>query len=188
MQLAEAVLWLTSPAEGCTVANRAITATAVPLASSSQVFGPILGAQYVVRLQQHMRVALFLAVSGSMPILGAIFVTARGLGDEWCATVTDKGFLLWSFDSASMSAALWLLNCIPWWLCIATPFLLWWRPLWQALAIAAWGLFLFVFAIITTDSPASNWCGHAKSTAHRYESQPLSATLVRRAQVLVPLF
>jgi len=160
MQVAEAALWLTSPGQRCTVANRVLTVTAVPLALSLQVIGPLLGAQLIISLSQHARVAVLLAAFGSLPIIGSIFVTT--FEGAWCTTVTADGYLLWSYDtdldSASEEAVLWLLNCLPWWLAIASPFLLWWRPLWQALTIAALGFFLFVFAIATTDSPASNWC------------------------------
>jgi hypothetical protein len=41
---------------------------------------------------------------------------------------------------------------------IGAPFLLWWRPAWQALLIVSWGWLWAIASFVFTDSAASHWC------------------------------
>jgi len=41
---------------------------------------------------------------------------------------------------------------------IGLPFLLWWRPFWQAALIVSWGWAWAIISYLITDSAASHWC------------------------------
>ena len=45
-----------------------------------------------------------------------------------------------------------------WAVVIGAPFLLWWRPFWQSIAIVFWGWLWAIIAFLISDSAASYWC------------------------------
>jgi hypothetical protein len=86
----------------------------------------------------------------------AIVAAARLYYWPTASQVTPEGHLNW-FSPANppvfepISYSLWALV-------IGAPFLLWWRPFWQSLAICSWGWIWAALSYIYTDSAASYWC------------------------------
>ena len=174
MQLAEAALWTTSPssasdgdASSCSDLNRALSVSAIPLALSLQVWGPCLGGALVVSQEadrtaaapfagRRRLVLALLALGGTAPLLTYSMNAVRH--GPWCTVLTEQRHLQWAYRGASVGKAQWLTTGLAWCMLITTPFLLYWRPLWQALVLTATGAAFMLFALAVTDSPASNWC------------------------------
>ena len=172
MQLAEAALWMTSPPSGdassCSSMNMLLSVSAVPLALSLQVWGPCLGcALFVLQhaadhtavspLATRRRVVLaLLALAGATPLLTYSMNAVRH--GPWCTVQTEQAHLQWAYQGTSVGKAQWLTTGLAWCSLITTPFLLYWRPLWQAITLTVTGTAFMLFALAVTDSPASNWC------------------------------
>lgn len=150
MQWVEGFLWLDGPTPHGVV-NQLLTVGLIPLALLAQAWGPLLGSAFdqPVRPRRWSFFALL--------ILGLTIVTvARGLYQPTYTQVTPEGHLNWWSPANPPVFAPWAYAL--WGVVIGAPFLLWWRPFWQALLIVSWGWLWATMSFLLTDSAASHWC------------------------------
>lgn len=150
MQWVEGALWLDGPRPHGAV-NQLLTIGLIPLALLVQAWGPLFGSAFDQPVRQR-RVPFY-----GLLILGlTIVVAARVIYHPTYTQVTPQGHLnWWSLQNPPFYPA-WAYGL--WAAVIGAPFLLWWRPLWQALAIVSWGWAWAIVSYLLTDSAASHWC------------------------------
>lgn len=152
MQWVEGLLWLNGPAPH-SPANRLLTVGFIPVALLAQAWGPLLGSACEVPVRRR-RLPFFLLLALGL----AIVVISRVVYHPPETQVTPQGHLnWWSLRNPPVFPA-WAYSL--WAVVIGAPFLLWWRPLWQALLIVSWGWVWAVVGFWLTDSAASYWCFH----------------------------
>lgn len=150
MQWVEGLLWLDGPRAHGAI-NQLLTIGLIPIALLVQAWGPLFGSTFDLPIRPR-RVPFYAVL-----ILGlVIVVTARVVYRPTFTQVTPGGHLnWWSLENPPIfpvwAYALWALT-------IGLPFLLWWRPLWQAVLIVSWGWLWAVISYLITDSAASHWC------------------------------
>ncbi len=146
MQFVEGILWLDGPSPHGAV-NQLLTIGLIPLALLVQAWGPLFG------VPVGKRKLLFY----SLLVLGLAFVvSARVIYQPSQTQVTPQGHLNWWSPGNPPVYVAWAYGL--WAAVIGTPFLLWWRPFWQALAIVSWGWIWATISFVVTDSAASHWC------------------------------
>lgn len=150
MQWAEGFLWLGDP-RICGLTNLLLTVGLIPLALLVQAWGPLFGSLYEVPLSARKRTFGLLLVAGL-----AFVVLHRLYYWPWFTQVTPQGYLNWWSPQNPPYYHPWFYAL--WAFLIGAPFLLWWRPLWQALAIVSWGWLWALLSYWFTDNAASNWC------------------------------
>ena len=150
MQWVEGLLWLDGPKPNGTV-NQLLTVALIPLALLAQAWGPLFGSLYDQPIR-HRRFAFCLLL-----IIGlTIVVLARVVHHPTHTQVTPHGHLNWWSHNNPPVFSAWSYGL--WAAVIGTPFLLWWRPLWQGLLIVSWGWMWATLSYLFTDSAASHWC------------------------------
>jgi hypothetical protein len=150
MQWAEGILWLDGPKPHGAL-NQLLTVWLIPLALLVQPWGPLLGSTFDQPVRGR-RVPFYLLL-----VLGlTVVVTARVIYQPTYTQVTPEGHLNWWSPRNPPVFAPWAYGL---WAClIGAPFLLWWRPFWQALLIVSWGWAWAIASYLLTDSAASHWC------------------------------
>jgi hypothetical protein len=150
MQWVEGLLWLDGPRPHGLV-NQALTVGLIPLALLVQPWGPLLGSTHALPLRGR-RVPFYLLL-----LLGlTIVVSARFIYHPTHTQVTPQGHLNWWSPRNPPVFVAWAYAL--WAFVIGAPFLLWWRPFWQALVIVSWGWLWATLSYLFTDSAASHWC------------------------------
>ncbi len=150
MQWVEGALWLDGP-QPHGVLNQFLTIALIPLALLAQAWGPLLGSAFD-RPIRGRRLPFFLLL-----ILGLTFVVvARIYYRAEYTQITPAGHLNWWSSQNPPVFAAWAYGL--WAIIIGAPFLLWWRPFWQSLAIVSWGWLWAVIGYQVSDSAASYWC------------------------------
>ncbi|XOF32237.1 MAG: hypothetical protein ACL93V_09270 [Candidatus Electrothrix sp. YB6] len=150
MQWTEAILWLDGPTPHGMV-NQLVTVALIPLALLAQAWGPLFGSAFD-RPVRERRVPFYFLL-----IVGLVFVVAvRAIYHPTHTQITPEGHLNWYSPQNPPVFAAWGYGL--WAVVIGAPFLLWWRPFWQSVAIVAWGWLWAVIAFLISDSAASYWC------------------------------
>ena len=150
MQWVEGFLWLDGPLPHGTV-NKILTVALIPIALLAQAWGPLLGSAWEVPISKRKS-----AFYGLMTV-GLLFVViARVVHHPTMTQVTPEGFLNWWSPQNPPTFPVWAYGL--WALVIGSPFLIWWKPMWQALLICSWGWFWATLSFLVTDSAASYWC------------------------------
>ncbi len=150
MQWVEGFLWLDGPRLHGAL-NQLLTIGLIPLALLAQAWGPLLGSTFDQPVRPR-RWSFFLLLT-----LGLTFVVvARLIHHPTSSQVTPQGHLNWWSSQNPPVFAAWAYGL--WAVIIGAPFLLWWRPVWQALLIVSWGWAWAVVGFWLTDSAASYWC------------------------------
>ena len=131
--------------------DRVLTVVLIPLVLLTQVYGPLFGSLFAVPLRGRKLsfAAVFLAGFATV-------AWARFTYNPPCSALTPQGYVNWWSaqnppDYPPLVYALWALF-------IGASFLLWWRPLWQALTIVSFGWVWAWASYVLTDNAASNWC------------------------------
>ncbi len=150
MQWVEAILWLDGPTPHGAL-NQLATIALIPLALLVQVWGPLLGSTFDLPVRPR-RIPFY-----SILVFSLLLVVAARLWYHPTHTqVTPEGHLNWFSPQNPPVFALW--SYALWAVVIGSPFLLWWRPMWQAMAIVSWGWMWATISYLLTDSAASHWC------------------------------
>ncbi|MFT4628378.1 MAG: hypothetical protein ACI8PZ_007073 [Myxococcota bacterium] len=150
MQWVEGLLWMSDPSD-CGTIDQLLTVVAIPLALLAQPWGPLIGSTWAVPTGPRRGLIALLGVSALVMVLGA-----RANHQPICTAVTPEGYLNWW--SPTNPPEFWLPSYSLWAMVIGAPFLLWWRPRWQAPVIVSWGWLCATLSFMYTDSAASNWC------------------------------
>lgn len=150
MQWVEWLLWLDGPKPHGAV-NQLLTVALIPAALVVQVWGPLFGSTFD-RPIRGRRILFY----GLLILALVLVVLARVVYQPTHTQVTPEGHLNWFSPRNPPVFEPWTYGL--WALVIGAPFLLWWRPLWQAGAIVAWGWLWSLLSFLFTDSAASHWC------------------------------
>lgn len=150
MQWVEGFLWLDGPLPHGTM-NQLLTVLLIPLALLAQAWGPLFGSTFD-RPVSGRRLLFFLMLAIGL----AFVVVARAIYHPMYTQITPEGHLNWWSPQNPPQFAAWAYFL--WAVIIGAPFLLWWRPFWQALLIVSWGWLWAVIGFNITDSAASYWC------------------------------
>jgi hypothetical protein len=150
MQWAEGFLWLDGPRPGGAL-NHWLTVALIPMALLSQAWGPLLGSLWAVPLRGR-RLPFFVLLAAGL----AMVVAARVIYHPAETQVTPQGHLNWWSAGNPPVYVPWAYAL--WAAVIGAPFLLWWRPLWQAGLIVSWGWLCALASYFVADNPASYWC------------------------------
>ncbi len=150
MQLAEGLLWLDGPKPHGWV-NQLLTIAIIPLALLAQAWGPLFGSLYDRPIKGRQTAFYLLLILGLAMVVGARVIYQPGF-----TQVTPQGHLNWFSQTNPPVFAAWAYGL--WAFVIGSPFLLWWRPFWQALVVVVWGWAWAVIAWLISDSAASYWC------------------------------
>ncbi len=150
MQWAEGLLWLDGPQPHGAV-NQLLTIGLIPLALLAQAWGPLFGSTFDQPVRPR-RWAFFLVLTLGLTVV----VAARLFYQPTFTQVTPQGHLNWWSPQNPPVFSPWAYGL--WAAVIGAPFLLWWRPFWQALLIVSWGWGWAVVGFLLTDSAASYWC------------------------------
>jgi hypothetical protein len=165
IQVAELMLWLTNPRKSCTLMNKLITLTVIPLFLLSQPIFATIGSFFVkpwskCSINRKIFIVVYCAISG-ISFLYSFYNNPK----KYCTTVTPKGHLHWYLNNRIDTI---LEN--PWqyyfWLVgIAVPLYLLWDVSYKALfVLLLLPLFGFFYAL-RTDSKASLWCYYSSFSA-----------------------
>ena len=150
MQWVEGLLWLDGPTPHGTF-NQIVTVGLIPLALLAQAWGPLFGSTFDQPVRPR-RWTFFLIMTLALTIV----VTARVIYQPSFTQVTPEGHLNWWSPQNPPVFSPWSYGL--WAAVIGAPFLLWWRPFWQALLIVSWGWLWAVMSFLISDSAASYWC------------------------------
>ena len=150
MQWVEGILWLDGPTPHGT-ANQLLTVGLIPLALLAQAWGPLFGSTFD-RPVRRCRLPFYLLLVTGLSVV----ILARVIYQPTHTQVTPQGHLNWWSPRNPPAFVPWAYGF--WGAVIGAPFLLWWRPFWQALLIVSWGWSWAVASFVLTDSAASHWC------------------------------
>ncbi|HEY1793544.1 MAG TPA: hypothetical protein VGG34_11550 [Opitutaceae bacterium] len=123
----------------------------IPLALAAQPLGTLLGSIFELPVRRR-RLPFFLLLLAAV----AMVVGARLLHRPMYTQVTPQGHLNWWSASNPPVYSPWAYGL--WAGLIGAPFLLWWRPIWQAALIVSWGWLCALVSFVVSDSAASHWC------------------------------
>ena len=150
MQWTEAVLWLEGP-KPHGIVNQLVTIGLIPLALLAQAWCPLFGSAFD-RPVRERRVPFYFLL-----ILGLVFVVVvPSVYQPTHTQITPEGHLNWYSPQNPPVFVAWAYGL--WAVVIGAPFLLWWRPFWQSIAIVSWGWLWAIIAFLISDSAASYWC------------------------------
>jgi hypothetical protein len=166
MQFAELLLWLTNPRKSCTLVNKLITFTLIPLVLVSQPLCGLFGS-FFVKPWSACNNKRKLFIVGYAAIIGFLMlVYFYKDAQKYCTTVTPEGHLHWwlsSFKSDISNG--YKFKYYLWLSIIFFPILMLWNISFKAIAvIAILPLFGFFYGL-KTDSSASIWCHYTSYTA-----------------------
>ena len=150
MQWAEAVLWLDGP-KPHGIVNQLVTIGLIPLALLAQAWGPLFGSTFDRPVRERRVPFYFLLILGL-----ALVVVGRAVYQPTHTQITPEGHLNWYSPQNPPVFVAWAYGL--WAVVIGAPFLLWWRPFWQSIAIVFWGWLWAIIAFLISDSAASYWC------------------------------
>ena len=150
MQWTEAVLWLDGP-KPHGIVNQLVTIGLIPLALLAQAWGPLFGSTFDRPVRERRVPFYFLLILGLV-----LVVVVRAVYQPTHTQITPEGHLNWYSPQNPPVFVAWAYGL--WAVVIGAPFLLWWRPFWQSIAIVFWGWLWAIIAFLISDSAASYWC------------------------------
>ena len=164
MQFAELLLWLTEPRKGCTLWNKIITMTLIPLVLMLQPLGFLFGSLFVIPWDKSSDMRKKLLIFYTLFIVLAVSYTFYYKPSKICTTVTESGHLYWSPSDYSYSAAD-IATYFLWAVLIILPIVMFWN---KSYAIIVLLIIIPTFGLLTglkTDSRASIWCHYTSYTS-----------------------
>lgn len=165
MQFAELLLWLTNPRKSCTMMNKVITVTLIPLVLILQVWGPLFGSFFVKPWPQCSKnrklFIIFFAIISSLMMI----IVNYSKREKYCAVVTNEGHLHWWPWLYSPNKNYKLGYHYLWLLFTVFPVFMLWNVSYKAIITISIIPLLGFFYGFTTDSSASIWCYYTSYTA-----------------------
>lgn len=164
MQFAELLLWLTEPRKGCTLWNKIITMTLIPLVLMLQPLGFLFGSLFVIPWEKSSDMRKKFLVFYTLFIVLSVSYIFYVNPSKICTTVTESGHLYWSPSDYSYSAVD-IATYLMWAVLIILPIVLFWN---KSFAIILLLIIIPTFGLLTglkTDSRASIWCHYTSYTS-----------------------
>jgi hypothetical protein len=164
MQFAELLLWLTDPRKGCTMWNKIITLTLIPLILVMQPLGFLWGSLYDTPWNKCSDIRKKFMIFYSLFIILVISYCFYYKPYKLCTTVSESGHLYWSTSKYTYDT-LEITKYFTWALLILLPLFVFWRK--NLLSI----LLLIIIPTVgflsglKTDSRGSIWCNYTSYTS-----------------------
>jgi len=166
MQFSELLLWLTKPKKSCTIWNKIITLTLVPIALLLQPMGSLWGALYIVSWKKMPQFKKNCMILYSLIVLCCEIITFLYKTNK-CTIVTPKGRLYWSPVEYTMYRSSEYFDYIYmiWPILIVLPFILFWNK-GNLLPILLFTPFIigWIYGLYTDGKP-SIWCYYTYYTS-----------------------
>lgn len=157
MQGAEAILWYTKPDVSCTLLNKTVTMTIIPIILMMQGLGALYGSFYVISWNQLSdNYKIFFIVYTIITISGILYSRFSNI-ESTCTTVTKQGHLDWSTNKTNtllVNSTQCIIYSV---IMIGLPLLLLWANKWEVLIYFMVPLLGSIYGL-STDSPGSVWC------------------------------
>jgi len=165
MQFAELLLWSTNPIKSCTLMNKIITLTLIPLVLVMQPLGSLFGSLYVTPWLKSSLFRKRFIIIYSLLICLCIYYNNFYNIFKTCTTVTPKGHLYWGTAPYSSYGSYDYFIYFLWCFLIVLPFITFWNKsflILKLLYIAP--LFGFLYGLYTDGKP-SIWCYYTSYTS-----------------------
>jgi hypothetical protein len=164
MQFAELLLWLTDPRKGCTMSNKILTMTLIPLVLILQPLGSLFGSLYVIPWNKSSDLRKnFIKFYSLVIILGMLYVHCYQ-PEKMCTTVTNNGHLYWNTHIDNNATPI-KRSYFYWLVIILLPIIIFWNKNYLLIALT---LIMPTVGFITgwwTDARGSIWCHYTSYTS-----------------------
>jgi hypothetical protein len=158
MQFDELLLWATNPRKECTIWNKIITLTLIPLVLMLQPLGSLFGSLYVIPWNKSSELRknfiIYYTIFIILVVLAATFINPY----KFCIIVTPKGHLHWGTSKLTDYNTFGYIIYFVWAFLIALPLILFWNinnlPI---ILLVITPLFGFLYGLYTDGKP-SIWC------------------------------
>ena len=158
MQFDELLLWSTNPRKRCTVWNKIITLTLIPIVLMLQPLGSLFGSLYVIPWNKssefRKKFIIYYSIFIVLAVLAVTFINPYKL----CTIVTPKGHLHWNTSKHDEYNSYGYAIYFVWAFLITLPLVLFWNinnlPI---ILLAITPLFGFLYGLYTDGKP-SIWC------------------------------
>jgi len=166
MQFAELLLWLTNPRKSCTMMNKLITLTLVPLVLVTQPIFALVGSFFVKPWSACNDKRKLFIVGYSVVVTVALLVYFYKDAEKYCTTVTPEGHLHWWLCNFTPKYSTYSLKIYYIWLFLLafSTFSLWDISYKAVVAICIIPLLGFIYGL-RTDSNGSIWCHYTSYTS-----------------------
>jgi hypothetical protein len=169
MQFAELLLWLTNPRKECTLWNKIITMTLVPIFLILQPLGFLLGSLFVIPWDKSSDMRKKFLILFPLCIILIVSYKFWYKPVKTCTTVTENGHLFWLLTKNSYG---WIITkyidtivYFVYFFLIVLPLLMFWNKKYTIVAlITITPLFAFIYGL-RTDSRGSIWCYYTSFTS-----------------------
>ena len=164
MQFAELLLWLTDPRKGCTMWNKILTMTLIPLALMLQPLGTLFGSLYVIPWNKSSDLRKNFIIFYSLFVILSVSYTHFYKPEKICTTVSEQGHLYWSTLIENNSTVV-ITQYFLWVFIILLPLFLFWNKNYFLILLI---ILIPTFGFITglrTDSRSSIWCHYTSYTS-----------------------
>ena len=164
MQFAELLLWMTKPRTSCTLWNKIITLTLIPLVLALQPLGPLLGSLFVIPWKKSTEFRKKFMIYYSIFIILAVCFYHFFNISKTCTIVTPQGHLYWNttpYIKNDNNYSIYIL----WLLIIIFPLLMYWnKNMFMLFLLILTPLFGFLYGLLTDGRP-SIWCYYTSYTS-----------------------
>lgn len=158
MQFAELLLWLTKPRKECTIWNKIITLTLIPIVLMLQPLGALWGSIYAIPWNKsspfRKNFMIYYTIFVVLLILGYTFINPYKL----CTTVTPKGRLFWGTSKYREYNNFDYLIIFMWGFLLSLPLAMFWNKSWLPIIVLAIAPFMGFLYGLSTDGKPSIWC------------------------------
>ena len=164
MQFAELLLWMTKPRTSCTLWNKIITLTLIPLVLALQPLGPLWGSLFVIPWKKSTEFRKKFMIYYSIFIILAVSFYHFYNIQKTCTIVTPHGHLHWNTTLHITKNYNYTIYCV-WLLMIVFPLWLFWsknKRMMFLLILAP--MFGFLYGLLTDGKP-SIWCYYTSYTS-----------------------
>jgi hypothetical protein len=158
MQFNELLLWATNPRKECTIWNKIITLTLIPLVLMLQPLGSLFGSLYVIPWNKssefRKKFIIYYTIFIILVVLVATFINPY----KFCTIVTPKGHLHWGTSKSTDYNTFGYIIYFVWAFLIALPLILFWNiNILPIILLTITPLFGFLYGLYADGKP-SIWC------------------------------
>ena len=157
MQFDEFLLWSTNPRKGCTIWNKIITLTLIPLVLIIQPLGALYGSLYVIPWNKssefRKNFIVYYSIFIVLLVLGYTFINPY----KFCTTVTPKGHLHWGTKKQNYNTFGYIIYFI-WAILVVLPLFIFWNINFLPIILLIMTPFIgFIYGLYADGKP-SVWC------------------------------
>jgi len=165
MQFDELLLWSTNPRKGCTLWNKVITLTLIPIVLMLQPLGALFGSLYVIPWNKSSKFRKDFITYYTIFIILAVLENTFINPYKLCTIVTPEGHLHWNTSKHVTNSSINRVIYFVWALLIIFPLLLFWNINYLAiLLLTILPTFGFLYGLYTDGKP-SVWCYYTSYTS-----------------------